>query len=103
MMHVRARLMIQCACQPGLAQILILADESVEDSAIQADSRSLATLLLIPDIQGKELHIQQTDIYLHEEEELSYRLSTIERAVINRPSKSEQRKWSSKDVFRCDS
>jgi len=32
-------------------QILILADESVEDSAIQADSRSLATLLLIRDIQ----------------------------------------------------
>ncbi|XP_020211289.1 ion channel CASTOR isoform X3 [Cajanus cajan] len=31
--------------------ILILADESVEDSAIQADSRSLATLLLIRDIQ----------------------------------------------------
>jgi hypothetical protein len=31
-------------------QILILADESVEDSAIQADSRSLATLLLIRDI-----------------------------------------------------
>lgn len=34
-----------------LLQILILADESVEDSAIQADSRSLATLLLIRDIQ----------------------------------------------------
>ncbi|KAL1560386.1 ion channel CASTOR-like isoform X5 [Salvia divinorum] len=33
--------------------ILILADESVEDSAIQADSRSLATLLLISDIQAK--------------------------------------------------
>lgn len=32
-------------------QILILADESVEDSALQADSRSLATLLLIRDIQ----------------------------------------------------
>jgi ion channel POLLUX/CASTOR len=32
-------------------QILILADESVEDSAIQAESRSLATLLLIRDIQ----------------------------------------------------
>ncbi|XP_020261462.1 probable ion channel CASTOR isoform X2 [Asparagus officinalis] len=35
--------------------ILILADESVEDSAIQADSRSLATLLLIRDIQAKRL------------------------------------------------
>ncbi|XP_011002875.1 PREDICTED: ion channel CASTOR-like isoform X3 [Populus euphratica] len=35
--------------------ILILADESVEDSAIQADSRSLATLLLIRDIQSKRL------------------------------------------------
>ncbi|KAJ6360834.1 hypothetical protein OIU77_004788 [Salix suchowensis] len=32
--------------------ILILADESVEDSAMQADSRSLATLLLIRDIQN---------------------------------------------------
>uniref|UniRef100_A0A803P0I9 RCK N-terminal domain-containing protein n=1 Tax=Cannabis sativa TaxID=3483 RepID=A0A803P0I9_CANSA len=42
--------------------ILILADESVEDSAIQADSRSLATLLLIRDIQAKRLpmvtHVQ---------------------------------------------
>ncbi|KVI00405.1 hypothetical protein Ccrd_021325 [Cynara cardunculus var. scolymus] len=36
-------------------KILILADESVEDSAIQADSRSLATLLLIRDIQAKRL------------------------------------------------
>ncbi|XP_068480611.1 ion channel CASTOR-like isoform X2 [Phaseolus vulgaris] len=35
--------------------ILILADESVEDSAIQADSRSLATLLLIRDIQARRL------------------------------------------------
>ncbi|KAJ6291436.1 hypothetical protein OIU76_023497 [Salix suchowensis] len=35
--------------------VLILADESVEDSAIQADSRSLATLLLIRDIQSKRL------------------------------------------------
>ncbi|KAB5512751.1 hypothetical protein DKX38_029779 [Salix brachista] len=35
--------------------ILILADEWVEDSAIQADSRSLATLLLIRDIQSKRL------------------------------------------------
>ncbi|KAJ8551422.1 hypothetical protein K7X08_021437 [Anisodus acutangulus] len=35
--------------------ILILADESVEDFAIQADSRSLATLLLIRDIQAKRL------------------------------------------------
>ncbi|XP_055800850.1 ion channel CASTOR-like isoform X2 [Solanum dulcamara] len=35
--------------------ILILADESVEDSAIQADSRSLATLLLIRDIQSAEV------------------------------------------------
>ncbi|KAJ6758044.1 ION CHANNEL POLLUX-RELATED [Salix koriyanagi] len=35
--------------------ILILADESVEDSAMQADSRSLATLLLIRDIQVLDL------------------------------------------------
>lgn len=32
-------------------QILILADESVEDSIVHCDSRSLATLLLIRDIQ----------------------------------------------------
>lgn len=38
-------------CAYSLVQILILADESLEDSAIQADSRSLATLLLIRDIQ----------------------------------------------------
>ncbi|XP_078182320.1 ion channel protein isoform X1 [Carex rostrata] len=35
--------------------ILILADESVEDSVVQSDSRSLATLLLIRDIQSKRL------------------------------------------------
>ena len=29
-----------------LSQILILADESLEDSVVKADSRSLATLLL---------------------------------------------------------
>ncbi|XP_020096733.1 probable ion channel CASTOR isoform X2 [Ananas comosus] len=40
--------------------ILILADESVEDSAIQADSRSLATLLLIRDIQAKRLPYEVT-------------------------------------------
>uniref|UniRef100_A0A0E0GWB8 RCK N-terminal domain-containing protein n=1 Tax=Oryza nivara TaxID=4536 RepID=A0A0E0GWB8_ORYNI len=39
--------------------ILILADESVEDSAIQADSRSLATLLLIRDIQAKRLPFRE--------------------------------------------
>ncbi|KAG0503117.1 hypothetical protein HPP92_003189 [Vanilla planifolia] len=39
--------------------ILILADESVEDSAIQADSRSLATLLLIRDIQAKRLPFKE--------------------------------------------
>lgn len=32
-------------------QILILADESLEDSIVHSDSRSLATLLLIRDIQ----------------------------------------------------
>lgn len=32
-------------------QILILADESLEDSVVHSDSRSLATLLLIRDIQ----------------------------------------------------
>ncbi|GMY32828.1 ion channel CASTOR-like isoform X2 [Fagus crenata] len=40
--------------------ILILADESVEDSAIQADSRSLATLFLIRDIQAKRLPYRDT-------------------------------------------
>ncbi|RZC75380.1 hypothetical protein C5167_050862 [Papaver somniferum] len=44
--------------------ILILADESVEDSAIQADSRSLATLLLIRDIQAKRLpYSKETPIH----------------------------------------
>ncbi|KAF7824304.1 ion channel CASTOR isoform X2 [Senna tora] len=47
--------------------ILILADESVEDSAIQADSRSLATLLLIRDIQaiGEETEICGTERLVH--------------------------------------
>ncbi|ONM29960.1 Ion channel CASTOR [Zea mays] len=40
--------------------ILILADESVEDSAIQAESRSLATLLLIRDIQAKRLTCKES-------------------------------------------
>ncbi|CAI5469474.1 unnamed protein product [Closterium sp. Yama58-4] len=35
--------------------ILILADEGVEDSVINSDSRSLATLLLIRDIQSKRM------------------------------------------------
>ncbi|KAL6010713.1 putative ion channel sym8 [Asimina triloba] len=35
--------------------ILILADESLEDSVVDSDSRSLATLLLIRDIQSKRL------------------------------------------------
>ncbi|XP_044500118.1 ion channel CASTOR-like isoform X1 [Mangifera indica] len=42
--------------------ILILADESVEDSAIQADSRSLATLLLIRDIQAKRLPCREATV-----------------------------------------
>ncbi|KAF9661744.1 hypothetical protein SADUNF_Sadunf19G0100400 [Salix dunnii] len=45
---------IQLVNREGNAN-LILADESVEDSTIQADSRSLATLLLIRDIQSKHL------------------------------------------------
>ncbi|KAF9590779.1 hypothetical protein IFM89_038371 [Coptis chinensis] len=36
-------------------QILILADESVEDSIVHSDSRSLATLLLVRDIQSKRV------------------------------------------------
>ncbi|KAL3814522.1 hypothetical protein ACJIZ3_015790 [Penstemon smallii] len=40
--------------------ILILADESVEDSIVQSDSRSLATLLLIRDIQSKRLPYKDT-------------------------------------------
>jgi Trk K+ transport system NAD-binding subunit len=35
--------------------ILILADEALEDSVVKADSRSLATLLLIRDIQSKRM------------------------------------------------
>ncbi|KAI4324377.1 hypothetical protein L6164_023922 [Bauhinia variegata] len=45
--------------------ILILADESVEDSAIQADSRSLATLLLIRDIQAKRLPYETMASHAH--------------------------------------
>ncbi|KAI3695110.1 hypothetical protein L1987_78098 [Smallanthus sonchifolius] len=40
--------------------ILILADESVEDSIVHSDSRSLATLLLIRDIQSKRLPSNDT-------------------------------------------
>ncbi|XP_062083851.1 ion channel DMI1 [Humulus lupulus] len=40
--------------------ILILADESLEDSVVQSDSRSLATLLLIRDIQSKRLPNKDT-------------------------------------------
>ncbi|KAK8563191.1 hypothetical protein V6N12_011246 [Hibiscus sabdariffa] len=41
-------------------QILILADESLEDSVVHSDSRSLATLLLIRDIQSKRLPYKDT-------------------------------------------
>ncbi|XP_034219770.1 ion channel DMI1 isoform X3 [Prunus dulcis] len=40
--------------------ILILADESLEDSVVHSDSRSLATLLLIRDIQSKRLPNKDT-------------------------------------------
>lgn len=40
--------------------ILILADESLEDSIVHSDSRSLATLLLIRDIQSKRLPDRDT-------------------------------------------
>lgn len=40
--------------------ILILADESLEDSIVHSDSRSLATLLLIRDIQSKRLPYRDT-------------------------------------------
>ncbi|KAI4318534.1 hypothetical protein MLD38_032226 [Melastoma candidum] len=40
--------------------ILILADESLEDSIVHSDSRSLATLLLIRDIQSKRLPYKDT-------------------------------------------
>lgn len=40
--------------------ILILADESLEDSVVHSDSRSLATLLLIRDIQSKRLPYKDT-------------------------------------------
>ncbi|KAK1257239.1 Ion channel DMI1 [Acorus gramineus] len=42
--------------------ILILADESVEDSIVHSDSRSLATLLLIRDIQSKRLPCKEAKI-----------------------------------------
>lgn len=67
-------------------------------------------------LQGNELQIRQSDLYLREGEELSfyeiilrarqrreivigYRLATAERAVINPPSKSNRQRWSVKDVF----
>ncbi|KAL6137996.1 hypothetical protein ACLB2K_063284 [Fragaria x ananassa] len=40
--------------------ILILADESLEDSVVHSDFRSLATLLLIRDIQSKRLPYKET-------------------------------------------
>ncbi|KAK9167697.1 hypothetical protein Scep_002888 [Stephania cephalantha] len=40
--------------------ILILADESLEDSIVHSDSRSLATLLLIRDIQSKRLPCKES-------------------------------------------
>nr|XP_011457298.1 PREDICTED: ion channel CASTOR-like isoform X2 [Fragaria vesca subsp. vesca] len=66
--------------------------------------------------EGNELQIRQGDLYLHEDEELSfyevllrarqrrevmigYRLADAERAVINPPAKTERRRWSVKDVF----
>eukprot|EP01018_Ginkgo_biloba_P039364 Gb_08564 [translate_table: standard] len=42
--------------------ILILADESVEDSVVHSDSRSLATLLLIRDIQSKRLPYREAKV-----------------------------------------
>ncbi|PIA45161.1 hypothetical protein AQUCO_01700594v1 [Aquilegia coerulea] len=66
--------------------------------------------------EGNEMHIRPSDLYLREEEELSfyeillrarkrreivigYRLVNAERAVINPPAKNEKRRWSTKDVF----
>ncbi|XP_065870478.1 ion channel DMI1-like isoform X2 [Euphorbia lathyris] len=96
--------------------ILILADESLEDSVVHSDSRSLATLLLIRDIQGNEMCIKPAEFYLFDQEELcfyeimmrgrqrheiviGYRLANAECATINPPEKSEPRKWSLDDVF----
>lgn len=62
------------------------------------------------------MHIRPADLYLREEEELSfyeiilrarqrkeivigYRVANAERAVINPTNKDVRRKWSSKDVF----
>lgn len=62
------------------------------------------------------MYIRQADLYLCEGEELSffevvlrarqrreivigYRLATAERAIINPPSKSKRRSWSTNDVF----
>ncbi|XP_059648221.1 ion channel POLLUX isoform X2 [Cornus florida] len=96
--------------------ILILADESVEDSIVHSDSRSLATLLLIRDIQGNEMCIKPAEFYLYDQEELcfydimirgrqrqeiviGYRPADEERAIINPLPKSQLRKWSLDDVF----
>ncbi|KAG8650278.1 ion channel POLLUX isoform X3 [Manihot esculenta] len=96
--------------------ILILADESLEDSVVHSDSRSLATLLLIRDIQGNEMCIKPAEFYLFDQEELcfyeimirgrqrneiviGYRLAYTDRAIINPPEKSNPKKWSLDDVF----
>ncbi|RZC22649.1 Ion channel CASTOR [Glycine soja] len=90
----------------SLPTILILADESVEDSAIQADSRSHATLLLIREIQimnshGEELNFYEIMLRARQRREtvIGYRLANAERAVINPPAKTDRQKWSLKDVF----
>ncbi|GLJ25535.1 hypothetical protein SUGI_0489020 [Cryptomeria japonica] len=46
--------------------ILILADESMDGSVVQADSQSLATLLLIRDIQSKRLPLEANTTQVHQ-------------------------------------
>lgn len=67
-------------------------------------------------LQGNEMQIRPSDLYLGEEEELNffevmlrarqrkeivigYRLEEAERAIINPPDKVSTRRWSAKDVF----
>uniref|UniRef100_A0A7N2L4E5 CASTOR/POLLUX/SYM8 ion channel conserved domain-containing protein n=1 Tax=Quercus lobata TaxID=97700 RepID=A0A7N2L4E5_QUELO len=67
LVHREGNVVIRCHLESlplqSFDSILILADESVEDSAIQADSRSIATLLLIRDTQAKRLPFKDTQVH----------------------------------------
>ncbi|KHN16373.1 Ion channel CASTOR [Glycine soja] len=72
---VIGRLMIQCARQPELAQIM--------------------------NSHGEELNFYEIMLRARQRREtvIGYRLANAERAVINPPAKTDRQKWSLKDVF----